>query len=376
MLEFLRDKSEKKVEYIELIYDLIFVYLVSRNVSLLHTIEDGFITTSAFLTYIASSLAILQIWYFSTLFINRYGCGSVRDHLGLFFNMFLLYHMADGIRADWGAYYYRYNMSWALILLNLALQYGLHLRQCGGAPWERKHIRYHMGILLITAAIVLISIPIYLFTGAALAPWAVVFGLFAPILTRQVDALVPVDFSHLSERVMLYVVFTFGEMILGITGYFSSGFSLWSLYYSLMAFLIVAGLFTGYGYFYDHLLDREIVTTGTGYMLLHIVLILALNNITAALEFMRELKVHLIPKTAFLVVSMLVYFLCLLLTQRYAVKHIGDRRFYIRMIGSFVLYAVLVAIFYRISQVSIALTVVFIFLQLFALRHAGVEKDA
>ena len=73
MLDFLQDKSEKKVEYIELIYDLIFVYLVSQNGQLLHNIEDGFITTGAYLTYLASSVVILQIWYFSSLLINRYG---------------------------------------------------------------------------------------------------------------------------------------------------------------------------------------------------------------------------------------------------------------------------------------------------------------
>ena len=30
------DSKEKKVEYIELIYDLIFVYIIGRNNSLLH----------------------------------------------------------------------------------------------------------------------------------------------------------------------------------------------------------------------------------------------------------------------------------------------------------------------------------------------------
>lgn len=30
------EKEEKKVEYLELIYDLIFVYLIGRNNSLLH----------------------------------------------------------------------------------------------------------------------------------------------------------------------------------------------------------------------------------------------------------------------------------------------------------------------------------------------------
>ena len=35
--------EEKKVEYLELIYDLIFVYIIGRNNSLLLHLEDGFV---------------------------------------------------------------------------------------------------------------------------------------------------------------------------------------------------------------------------------------------------------------------------------------------------------------------------------------------
>ena len=112
--------DEKKVEYIELVYDLIFVYLVGRNNALLHTIENGFFTASTYATYIVATLVILQVWYFSTLFINRYGTNGVADHAFLFINMYLLYYLADGTRLE-GGYYVRYNVAWGLILLNLAV---------------------------------------------------------------------------------------------------------------------------------------------------------------------------------------------------------------------------------------------------------------
>ena len=377
MLGFLQDKGEKKVEYIELIYDLIFVYLVSRNGELLHTIEDGFVLPSAGLTYIVSTLIILQIWYFSSLFINRYGCGRLRDYLGIFINMYLLYYMADGIRSDWGYWYYRYNLAWALILLNMAIQYFLKYRH---KDWfsqaERRHMRSQMVVLTLSAAIVLISIPIYLTTGYAFGPWAMVLGFLWPFLASKTDREVPVDFPHLSERVMLYVVFTFGEMVLGIAGYFGGGFSGWTVYYSLMAFLLMAGLFTSYGHFYDHLLDRSQITTGTGYMLLHIVLIMALNNITASLEFMQNWRVMAVPKTIFLVVSMLAFYLCLLATQRYSAMHVREgKRFYWKLGAMCLVYCLLTALCYQWSQVSIALTVIFIYLQLYALKKAGTEKE-
>ena len=378
LLNFLYDKSEKKVEYIELIYDLIFVYLLGRNVDLLHDIQGGFITVGAYLTYLASSVVILQIWYFSTLYINRYGSGRLWEHIGLFINMYLLYFMAGGIQVDWGSTYLRYNLAWALILINLAVQYILRTRLGSPVtPRERHHIRLQAIILLVESAIVLITIPIYRFTGLAFAPWGAVFGFAAAILTRRVDAQVPVDFSHLSERVMLYVVFTFGEMTLGIAGYFTSAFSYMTVYYSLMAFLLVVGLFSGYGYYYDHLVNQDLHTTGTGYMLLHILLLLALNNITTALEFMRQPSVFLIPKTVFLVLSLLVYFLCLLGTQRFAVKYVApESHFYWKLGACFAAYCVIIGLCYSRPMISMAVSVLFIFLQLYALRHVGVERES
>ncbi len=370
------NKEERKVEYVELIYDLIFVYLVSRNGALLHTVENGFLTWSASLTYLASTLAVLQIWYLSTLYINHYGDGSLREHLMLFLNMYLLYYMADGIRADWGPVYFRYNGAWALILLNMAASYYRMGSSEGIESVCRRHRNRYALTLVVEAVIVLASVPIYARTGIALAPWALVFGVASLLLTRDVERVMSVDFPHLAERVMLYIVFTFGEMILGITGYFDGGFTFASVYYSLMAFAIVAGLFSGYGHYYNHLMDPESKSTGSGYMLLHIVMVLALNNITAALEFMQEPEMRLIPKTVFLAASMLVYYLCLLGTQRYAKFRVENkRRFYLRFAVSFAVYCALTAIFYSWPMVSIALTVAFIYLQLYLLHFGAKAQD-
>ena len=117
------ENSEKKVEYIELIYDLIFVYMTGRNNQIIHTFETGFVARGAFMTYVLSTLAIIQIWNFTTFYINMFGRNGVRDHIFLFVNMYLLYFMADATRTNWYDLYYRYNIAWGLILLNLALAY-------------------------------------------------------------------------------------------------------------------------------------------------------------------------------------------------------------------------------------------------------------
>lgn len=123
------NEQEKKVEYLELIYDLIFVYIVGRNNSILHHVEGGFVTIEAFLLYIFCTLAVIQIWSFSTIYINIHGRNSIRDHIFLFINMYLLYHMANGIGHNWRENFYEFSIAWALILINIAIQYFLEIRK-------------------------------------------------------------------------------------------------------------------------------------------------------------------------------------------------------------------------------------------------------
>ena len=364
MLKELIKKEEKKVQYIELIYDLIFVYIIGRNNSLLHHIEDSFIPLGTYFTYLLTTLIVLQVWYFTTLFLNRYGTDGAAEYVGLFINMYLLYYMADGTNASWQEQYTQYNVAWALILLNLAVQYFIALRKTPGkvSP-QRRNILFHICLLTGEAAIVLLSVPVFNAAGVALSPVAMAAGAVVVMLFGgRVSREVPVDFAHLSERIMLYVVFTFGEMIIGIAGYFGGGLNFRSIYFSLMGFLIVAGLFLIYGYYYDHIIDRERVTNGAAYLMIHVLLITMLNNITAALEFMRESEVDEVGKNAFLVASFVLYFAFLFLTLTHAkAYHKPCRAFLLITGGLTAAFTVMMAAFYRDSLVSITVTVAYIY---------------
>ena len=355
--------EEKKVEYIELIYDLIFVYLIGQNNELLHELDGGFFTAGTYITYLIGTAAVLQVWFMSTLFINRFGENSMTDYIGLFINMYLLYYMAAGTRPDWDGYYMRYCIAWGLILLNLTFQYYRKFRKSQkSAPWEISHIRARMILLLIQAAMIFVSIPIFYLTGVKLSWISLIVGFFGSFFTRRIDALIPVNFEHLTERVMLYIVLTFGEMIVSIAVYFGAAFNLQTVYYSLFAFLIVVGLFLSYGFLYDHVIDRSMHTTGSVYMLLHIVLLLALSNITACMEFMPDPAVDALAKNMLLTGSILLYFVFLFIISCYAKDCDKPKKnLILMMIGASVAFAVLTMLFYQNGYVSIALAVAYVF---------------
>ena len=371
MIKELIEQKEKKVEYIELIYDLIFVYIIGRNNSLLHHFSGGFVEITAFLAYIMTTLAIIQIWNFTTYYINIYGRHSVRDHIFLFINMFLLYFIAEGTRTDWQAYHTQYHIAWMLILANIGVQYLIELRNHKDEPKRKKQIISMAAILFSETLIVGCEMIEYRFLHTTwLGLVAVLFGMGAVFLVGQRKSGGAVDFAHLSERAMLYVVFTFGEMIIAIASYFEGKFSLKTVYFALMAFLIVVGLFLSYGMFYDHIIDREKKTNGLLYMFLHIFIIFAMNNITNGLEFMREEELSLMPKMIFLVFSFILYFAFLfLLGKRHAKARC--KKYYLLFLRAGAIgaaFALLMALFRENMTVNIAWSVLFVF-SLFAMIY-------
>ena len=360
---FESDGKEKKVEYIELIYDLIFVYIIGRNNSLLHHVQGGFVEPETFLAYVLCTLAVIQIWTFTTYYINLYGRSSVRDHSFMFVNMFLLYFIGEGTRENWQGYHTQYHAAWALILANVGLQYIIEYRRHAGQPEHLRRIRRMAVILMTEAAIVALSVPFYNATGSTLlTPVAILFGICVTLLSGRKSCSGLVDFAHLSERAMLYVVFTFGEMIIAIAAYFEGQLNVSSLYFSLMGFLIVVGLFLSYGYFYDKIVDREMKTNGLGYMLMHIFIIFALNNITTSLEFMRNEEISLLPKMLMLTGSFVIYYVFLFSLGWYAKRRCRvTPRFYLIMAAIGAGFVAVMLVFRGRMYVNIALTVVLVF---------------
>lgn len=364
MVKTLLEKKEKKVEYIELIYDLIFVYIIGRNNLLLHDFADGFVALPAFFAYVMTTLAVIQIWNYTTYYINIYGRHNLREHVFLFINMFLLYFIGESTRSDWQRFHTQYHVAWALILVNIGLQYLIELLSHKAEGQGGKHMIRMAAILLTEAAIVALDIPVYQKTGTVwLSLAAILFGMAAMLLLGRRGSTGAVDFPHLSERAMLYIVFTFGEMIIGIASYFEGAFSWRNTYFALMAFLIVVGLFLSYGVFYDHIVDREKETNGLGYMLLHIFIIFSMNNITNGLEFMREEEIRVLPKVLFLIGSFILFFAFLfVLGGRYAKTRCERyKRLCLWAALPCAVYAALMMLLRNNMLINIALTVVFVF---------------
>ncbi len=378
MIKQFIEQKEKKAEYAELVYDLIFVYIIGRNNALLHHTVGGYVTFEAFLMYITCTLAVIQIWTFTTYYVNCYGRNSARDHFLLFSNMFLMFFLARGTQSDWENTHTMYHIAWALILVNIGVQYLIERRNHPDDAIHKSRTARTAVILFCEAAIIAAAMLEFRCFGTTYASLAAIcFGVAAVMLSGRDKSVRGIDFEHLSERAMLYVVLTFGEMIIAIAGYFEGEITPRNLYFALMGFLIVVGLFLSYGVVYDRMVDRELETNGLGYMFIHIFLIFALNNITLSLEFMRDEKVDMLQKMAFMVGSLLIYFAFLFATRRYSKIKFRLTRGFIEMIsGLSFCFALLMFAFRTYNMLHIALTVVYVFAVFLILRLNVKKADA
>ncbi len=356
-------KEEKKVEYLELIYDLVFVFMVGRNNALLSHFENGFVRVEAFIAYVLCTLAIIQLWNFTTYYINMFGRNGVRDHVFLLINMYLMYFIGESTRFDWAAYQAQYQIAWGLILVNIGMQYVIELRNHKIDVWNRDMIKRMAATLFIEAAIVFAVIFVPPQIAPVLSLAAILSGIVLTVANRNKSPGGAVDFMHLTERAMLYVVFTFGEMIIVVSAYFVGGGSFdWSvIYFSLMCFLIVAGLFVSYEVIYDHLLDREREDSGMIYMFIHIFIIFALGCITVSLEFMREEEVALMPKIILITAAIIAYYLFLFCTGVYAKQRFEiSPVFVLKMAVLTAAFAILMIVFRENMRVNIFVTAAYV----------------
>ena len=176
---------------------------------------------------------------------------------------------------------------------------------------------------------------------------------------------------------MLYVVFTFGEMVIAVSYYFKDEITPNNLYFAAMAFLIVVGLFLSYGVFYDHIIDRDRRTNGLMYMLMHIFIIFSLNNITNSLEFMRDEEVDLMSKIVLLICSFILFYAMLFALGAFAKERCRFKAgFFLTIGGIGAAFAAVMLLFRENMYVNIAASVAFVFAMFGVILYNARRTDA
>ena len=297
--------KEKKVELIELFYDLIYVYAISRLTLLIEEQENGVIPLSGFFRYLVICFVILQAWLYLTNYVNRYGRWKWYEYALTAVNMTATVFMSNTISVEWSDMSLPFNLSMLVMLLGVEDMYLIQIRlqeQDTGAARNMALILAVDCTLYFSAflASVMEAGTVVLLLDVV----AVLVGAFLPFFIRGHFDISIISFPHLVERFELIKIITFGEGIVGMTGFFDvKHFTL----RPILVFAVILALFGCYVTQIHFLCNHHRVDRSLRLMFSHYFIVIAVNLVTVAFRFLENPEAsHLF--TAWLMIAALILF--------------------------------------------------------------------
>ena len=278
--------DEKRVSLIELFYDLVFVYMVSRATELLHHTQGGVIQPVALAVYALVVIVFVNSWMFQVVYTNRYGRGSWTDMFFSLLDMAIVLYMSNAFGAGFDRNMATFFIAAGLLSLTSSLQYLLAFCRSAGSPVDRRITAVFAAIPGIRGILMLIGGLTRNWVGLGIALAGILFSWIAPAFTGRYTRRHPIIFPHLLERLTALTIVMFGETIVGIAGYFTrTTFGIGSV----LIFLTVAALFFTYIVEFDHLIDgHRVGETGNLLIYLHYFILFGLSLMTGAIELLGE----------------------------------------------------------------------------------------
>lgn len=304
----------KKVELIELFYDLIFVYAISRLTSIISEHVNGVIAPFSFFAYIITSFVILQAWLYFTNYVNRYGQWKWYEYIIAVINMIAVIYMANTIGSTWN-YYLQFNISMLVMLFTVVILYSVHAyceRSLKGAAGNS------ITILLVVCSIYIISSVAVLWGYMNLVIWlnvlAILTGAFLPFFIKGKFDKSIINFPHLAERFELLTIITFGESVVGMTHFFDvNNFSP----LPILVFLIIITMFGSYVLQIHNLINHDRVERSLRLMFSHYFIVISINLVTVALELINGGEISNWVPAIMLIVSLAIFYISIMVNKEY-----------------------------------------------------------
>ena len=278
--------KEKKVELIELFYDLIYVYAISKLTMLIEEPENGVIPFAGFFRYLVVCFVILQAWLYLTNYVNRYGRWKWYEYGLTAVNMTAAVYMANTIDTDWGEMATTFNLAMLVMLLCVAVMYFIQIRLNEQDTGAARNMLTNLAVDIVLYFMAFLASIIH---PGQIVLWidvvAVLVGAFLPFFIRGRFDISIISFPHLAERFELITIITFGEGIVGMTGFFDvKHFTL----RPVLVFAVILTLFGCYVTQIHYLCNHHRVDRSLRLMFSHYFIVISVNLITVAFRFLEN----------------------------------------------------------------------------------------
>ena len=342
--------KHKRVEFSELFYDLVFVFAISKATALIHPIHNGVVAWDSLLDFFISVMVIINSWMIQTIYTNRYGTNSLFNMVIMFINMGLMLFISNMIGYNWQQWFYYTCWAVGTLTLTLFFQYLVEFFRESTDNTDRESIK---GFLWLTglqslgvylAALFPIYVGVYIFIASILLTFIV------PIFLITKDEHFQVNLPHLIERVSLLVIITFGEMVVGLVGFFTiEDFSI----YSVLNLVIMVSLFLFYFGEFDHAIDEGSNQKGVFIIYSHYPIFIGLMLMTVSMGFLLNPEANLLVAISLFYIGIGLFQAAVLANGPYNKNYLRYPRSYYCAQATLYLTALIVSLVFASNPITV-----------------------
>ncbi|MGV0168315.1 low temperature requirement protein A [Furfurilactobacillus sp. WILCCON 0119] len=275
-------RQNAEVSNLELFYDLIFAYAISRITTILHLVHHEEIPGLYLGEYLIMFFMFWTIWTYQTVLVNRFFHENLQHTVFMLFDMFMVIILSQSLNADFEATHLTFAGSTSILLISIGIQYWLQSRKLT----DQKQLVVARGLYRLLFLSGLIG-------AATIVPWAsygvrvtvyvlsMVLANVGPIFLYRELTDFPAIFEHLTERYSLFTLLLFGEAVIAVASIVDVHDFNWL---AIPFFLIIVALFMIYFVSYQGRVNRHKKTAGITLINVHYFIFVGLDLVTAATE--------------------------------------------------------------------------------------------
>ena len=300
--------EEKKVTWLELFYDLLFVAAVTAATHVLLHVEDGQIHAEYLVKFVLIFIPIWWAWVGQTIFVNRFGKDLFHQRIFLILLMFFVLIMTSSLSADFDPYYLSFLIGYIGLRVVTAIQYLVVQRIEEG---DRKKAALFLGrYFWIGIVISLLSVFFDSWIRYAVLYFGILIDIIVPLLGRKCLEKVPTNTAHLLERFGLFSIILFGEALVSTLVVIQPKQGNWdSISFAIISFILIISMWWQYFDNMEKKLDKSRQTSGQIIIYGHLFILMSLSMVAASIRLLFLHEVYYSFILYFVFGSVLLYFL-------------------------------------------------------------------
>ncbi|KRE41824.1 low temperature requirement protein A [Paenibacillus sp. Soil522] len=299
--------AEKKVTWLELFYDLLFVAAVSKASHVLLHVEHGSIPFEYLIKFVLIFVPIWWAWVGQSLFVNRFGQDTVSHRIFLILQLFFVLIMTASLSVNFDQYYVSFFIGYVGLRAMTAIQYlSVHKKEAAHRKITARYLgsRFWIGLVISSFSLFFDSWIRYAVLYAG-----IVVDIFLPLIGRRFLVKTPINTHHLLERFSLFTLILLGESVISILAVLQSSEWTWqSILFAAITFLLIIAMWWQYFDNIEKKVNKTIMTAGQTIIYGHLFIYLSMCMIAASIQLLFMEQLNDAFMLCFIFGSVLLYF--------------------------------------------------------------------